>query len=147
MRVLIAAVICSAAISGLSAWWMRGQIADGDIAQLHADALKAQNAAQAQILERERANHAQLAKAAQNAHKRAQVANADAAAARDELDRLRLDLAAARVDEPTTAATADLRADLFADLLGQCAARYLDMAQKADRADQSARTLMEAWPK
>lgn len=146
MRVLIAAVICSAAISGLSAWWIRGQIADGDIAQLHADALKAHNAAQAQILERERANHAQLAKAAQNAAKRAQVANADAAAARDELDRLRLDLAA-RVDEPTTTATADLRADLFADLLGQCAARYLDMAQKADRADNAARTLMEAWPK
>lgn len=142
MRLLFAAVICATAVSALSAWQIQAWRHSADLARIEtaqAEALKS-------AIEQERQNHDRLAKAAQSAHKRAQVAHADAAAARDELDRLRLDIA--RSGEPeTTAAAADLRADLFGDLLGQCAREYLSMAQKADRADIAARALIEAWPK
>ena len=141
MKLLIAAVIGASAISAVSAWQIAGWRHAAELARIETAQAEALSAAVA----KERANHARAIQASQNAHKRAQVASADAAAARDELERLRHDLAS-RAPE-TTAAAADLRADLYADLLGACAARYWDMAEKADRADNAARTLIEGWPK
>ncbi len=82
------------------------------------------------------------------ATKRAQTARLDADRARTELDRLRDQLATTRGGVPgESAAACAQRADAGADVLGQCAAAYLDLAAIADRHASDARTLIEAWPK
>lgn len=79
---------------------------------------------------------------------RAQRARADADAARAELDGLRSDLAAgaAAASGESPAACAQ-RAAALSDVFGQCAARYRDLAERADRHADDARTLMDAWPR
>lgn len=72
---------------------------------------------------------------------------ADAAAARGAADGLRDDLAEIRRQLPSLAAEAcHIRADALADVFQQCAGRYSELAEKADRHASDARTLSDAWP-
>lgn len=73
---------------------------------------------------------------------------ADASGARTALASLRDSLAAIRADLPKSAACPGVeRADIAAELFGQCAAALTDLGAKADRLDSDRRTLTDAWPK
>lgn len=103
-----------------------------DIAQRAALALAAEQAArkreQELIAERQRVEE-------MYASYKKRVA-ADAAGAKSELDRLRRELATDRrpaCADPATAARADARAELESELLRECAAALVGMAETADR--------------
>ena len=121
--------------------------AKAEIAQLEQAHEQAQRQAIEAAVQQERSHHERVAQATRNAAQRSQSASVGFAAANDEL-RLLNDAALAYARDAESAAAAhQLRADLFYDLFGRCAAEYLSMAQKADRADNAARTLIEAWPR
>lgn len=71
----------------------------------------------------------------------------DLAGARGESAGLRDDLAVARDYAKQSRAAAERTANLATELLGRCEARYLGMAEAAQRADIEARELREAWPR
>lgn len=79
---------------------------------------------------------------------RAQAHRRAADAARDELGGLLNDISAGRDRGPGNPACAPAaeRADTAAELFGSCAAALVDLAGKADRHANDARTLMDAWP-
>ena len=143
-----AAIIIAAALAGWAGWSVQGWRMGEQIAALKTAQAEAVNTAtrEARAQESKRFQGVQNAQAA--AQTRAQAARRDADAARSELDRLRNDIAATRGGVPgeSTAACAQ-RADAAADVLGQCAAAYSDLAAVADRHASDARTLIEAWPK
>ena len=144
----VAAAILAAVVAFAGGWKVQGWRLGEQIAQIKAAQLEAVNTAarEARAQESKRFQGVQDAQAA--AQTRAQAARRDADAARSELDRLRNDIAATRGGVPgeSTAACAQ-RADAAADVLGQCAAAYSDLAAVADRHANDARTLIEAWPK
>ena len=79
---------------------------------------------------------------------RAVAARRDADAARSELDRLRDATRSTRGGVPgESTAACTQRAATAADVLGQCAAAYLDLAAIADRLNADRLMLQEAWPK
>ena len=84
---------------------------------------------------------------AQNlASKRLVKLQIDNSAAHTELDRLRSQLTS--MPRPSVSAEACTeRADTTTDILLECAARYTEMAATADRWQNNAVTLDEAWPK
>ena len=143
-----AAAILAGALAAVGTWKVQEWRYTGQIATIKAAQLEAVNTAtrEARAQESKRFQGVQNAQAA--AQTRAQAARRDADAARSELDRLRNDIAATRGGVPgeSTAACAQ-RADAAADVLGQCAAAYSDLAAVADRHASDARTLIEAWPK
>jgi hypothetical protein len=69
-----------------------------------------------------------------------------AASARRESAGLRDDLSAARDYATKSRDAAERTATLATDLLGRCEARYLGVAEDAQRADSYARELIDAWP-
>ena len=144
----VAAAILAAVVAFAGGWKVQGWRLGEQIAQIKAAQLEAVNTAarEARAQESKRFQGVQDAQAA--AQTRAQAARRDADAARSELDRLRNDIAATRGGVPgeSTAACAQ-RADAAADVLGQCAAAYSDLAAVADRHASDARTLIESWPK
>ena len=143
-----AAIIIAAALAGWAGWSVQGWRMGEQIAALKTAQAEAVNTAtrEARAQESKRYQGVQDAQAAAQA--RAQAARRDADAARSELDRLRNDIAAARGGVPgESAAACAQRADAAGDVLGQCAAAYLDLAAIADRHASDARTLIEAWPK
>ena len=143
-----AAIIIAAALAGWAGWSVQGWRMGEQIAALKTAQAEAVNTAtrEARAQESKRFQGVQDAQAA--AQTRAVAARRDADAARTELDRLRNSVAATRGGVPgeSTAACAQ-RADAAADVLGQCAAAYSDLAAVADRHASDARTLIEAWPK
>ena len=72
---------------------------------------------------------------------------ADAASARRDADGLRNDLDAANRYASESRSAAERVAKLSTELLGECANRYLDVAEQAQRADAEARELRRGWPK
>lgn len=124
--------------------WRYGR---ADVAQMQAQHEQTTRAAVQAALELERANHERVAQATRQSSRRQDAAAAGFAAANDEL-RLLNDAALAYARDAESAALAyQLRADMFYDLFGRCTAEFVSMAQKADRADNAARTLIEAWPR
>lgn len=90
----------------------------------------------------------QLENARNEATKRETKLRADAGRARSESDGLRGDLAELRRQLPELDADAcRVRADTLADVFNQCATRYSELAEKADRHASDAKTLMDGWPK
>ena len=143
-----AAIIIAAALAGWAGWSVQGWRMGEQIAALKTAQAEAVNTAtrEARAQESKRFQGVQDAQAA--AQTRAVAARRDADAARTELDRLRNSVAAARGGVPgESAAACAQRADAAGDVLGQCAAAYLDLAAVADRHASDARTLIEAWPK
>ena len=144
----VAAAILAAVVAFAGGWKVQGWRLGEQIAQIKAAQLEAVNTAarEARAQESKRFQGVQDAQAA--AQTRAVAARRDADAARTELDRLRNSVAAARGGVPgESAAACAQRADAAGDVLGQCAAAYLDLAAIADRHASDARTLIEAWPK
>ena len=143
-----AAIIIAAALAGWAGWSVQGWRMGEQIAALKTAQAEAVNTAtrEARAQESKRFQGVQDAQAA--AQTRAVAARRDADAARTELDRLRNSVAAARGGVPgESAAACAQRADAAGDVLGQCAAAYLDLAAIADRHANDARTLIESWPK
>ena len=148
LYIVTAIALAATLIGATGAWQVQGWRLGEQIAALKSAQAEALNTAtrEARATESRRYQGVQDAQAAAQA--RAQAARRDADAARSELDRLRNDIAATRGGVPgeSTAACAQ-RADAAADVLGQCAAAYSDLAAIADRHASDARTLIEAWPK
>ena len=143
-----AAALIAASLAGWAGWSVQGWRLGEQIAALKTAQAEAVNTAtrEARAQESKRFQGVQDAQAAAQA--RAQAARRDADAARTELDRLRNSVAATRGGVPgESAAACAQRADAAGDVLGQCAAAYLDLAAIADRHASDARTLIEAWPK
>lgn len=79
---------------------------------------------------------------------RARSLQGDAGAARDELERLRNDNAAARLQLPgSTSAACVTAADTTSQLLDYCAAALADVAAKADGHANDSLTIQQAWPR
>lgn len=143
-----AAALLGAAIAATGAWQVQSWRYTGQIATIKAAQLEAVNTAtrEARAQESKRFQGVQDAQAA--AQTRAVAARRDADAARYELDRLRNSVATTRGGVPgESTAACTQRAATAGDVLGQCAAAYLDLAAIADRHASDARTLIEAWPK
>ena len=144
--------LAAASLAGALAFW-GGWATQGWRLGEQIEAIKSQQAeavatATREARAQESARFTNVQEAQHAATKRAQTARLDADRARTELDRLRDQLATTRGGVPgESAASCTQRADTGADLLGQCAAAYLDLAAIADRHASDARTLIEAWPK
>ena len=67
--------------------------------------------------------------------------------ARAESDGLRGDLLAANEYAKESRAAAERVAAVSTDLLGRCTARYLGVAEAAQRSDSEARELRQGWPR
>lgn len=85
--------------------------------------------------------------AANLAAKREAGIRSAAALARADADGLRGDLNAANEYAKESRAAAERVAGLATDLLGRCTARYLGVAEAAQRSDSEARELRQGWPK
>ena len=143
-----AAALLGASIAAVGAWQVQSWRYTGQINQIKAAQAEAVNTATREARAQESARFKGVQDAQAAAQTRAVAARRDADLARSELDRLRNDIAAARGGVPgESAAACAQRADAAGDVLGQCAAAYLDLAAIADRHASDARTLIEAWPK
>jgi len=144
----LAAAILAAALAGWAGWSVQGWRLGEQIEAIKSQQAEAVATATREARAQESARFTNVQEAQHAATKRAQTARLDADRARTELDRLRDQLATTRGGVPgESAASCTQRADTGADLLGQCAAAYLDLAAIADRHASDARTLIEAWPK
>lgn len=144
----VAAAILAAALAFWGGWSTQGWRLGEQIAALKAQQAEAVNTAAREARAQESARFKGVQDAQTAAQNRAQAARADSDRARGELDRLRDQLAATRGGLPgESPAACSQRADTSADVLGQCATAYLDLAAIADRHASDARTLIEAWPR
>jgi hypothetical protein len=143
-----AAAIVAAALAGWAGWQVQAWRLGEQIEAIKSQQAEAVATATREARAQESARFTNVQEAQNAAQKRAQVARADADRARGELDRLRDATRATRGGVPgESAAACAQRADAGADVLGQCAAAYLDLAAIADRHANDARTLIESWPK
>ena len=129
--------------SGYAGW----KYAQADVAKLKTEHEVSLRVAVESALEHERNNHERVAKATRQSSVRQAAAVADVAAANDELRMLNSAALAYARDAETAASANQLRASMFYELFGKCAKEFVSMAEKADRADNAARTLTDAWPK
>ncbi len=146
LKALAAAAALAALLWAIHALDMsRQQIGyDRRVAEDNAALIKAQ----ADALDQERHLNRKLEDARNEATKRDQTTARTAAAAGLAVDGLRHELAAYRRSLPADPARpGDPRADAIAELFGDCAGHYRDLAEKADRHASDARTLSEGWPK
>ena len=148
LYIVTAIALAATLIGATGAWQVQGWRLGEQIAALKTAQAEAVNTATREARATESRRYQGVQDAESAAKTRAVAARRDADAARGELDRLRNDIAAARGGVPgESAAACAQRADAAGDVLGQCAAAYLDLAAIADRHASDARTLIEAWPK
>lgn len=136
----VAAAILAAAVAAFGTWEVQGK----RIERLQAQHAQALADARAQAEARATALQETKDEAIRRANQRAIAQQNAADSARSELDRLRDDIAARDAKDagsPGADAAATARA-----LLNQCAARYSELAAKADRHANDAVTLRDAWP-
>ena len=143
-----AALLLAIALASASAGW----VAQGWRLQAQIEAIKTQHAKQETdaatlALAAERTHQAKLKKAEDEANTKETKLRSDAAGARSELDRLRGQLAAVRADfAAATRASITERAIASGELLTECAARYSEVAEKADRHAIDAAKCQQSWP-
>lgn len=136
----VAAAIIAAVLAAFGTWQVQGWRID----RLQAQHTQALSDARAQAEARTAELQETKDEAIRRANQRAIEQRSAADSARSELDRLRGDIAArdaASAGSPGADAAATARA-----LLADCAARYSDLAAKADRHVNDAVTLRDAWP-
>ena len=143
-----AALLLAIALASACAGW----VVQGWRLQAQIDAIQTQHAKQETdaatlALAAERTHQAKLKKAEDEANTKETKLRSDAAGARSELDRLRGQLAAVRADfAAATRASITERAIASGELLTECAARYSEVAEKADRHALDAAKLYQGWP-
>ena len=108
-------------------------------------------AAQVRAVEKAHAETIRLQERKDKAERLAEVRLAavsrSAAAARNERDGLRDELAASRVQLPDASCTSVKRfADTASIVIGECSARLVEVAEQADRAFGEVMFLQDAWP-
>ena len=154
---ILAAIIAASAFG--AAWkvqdWRYGdQIAEIRIEQAESEKEIAEKAANAQIkaiddaVQKERAWSDAVANSLKEAREREQKQRIAADNARRTVGELRDNLSALKAGLPgLTEAAVRRYADASTGLLRDCATRYTEMADNAQRHANDVRTLTEAWPK
>lgn len=139
----VAACVGLLATGAYAEHWRAGRAAAIQQAEERAQALEAQQEAQ-RITAR---LNAQSQKVQDDYAKRAQVARADAAAARNELDGLLDSLKAPTSSDPANAASGVAgAAAVYSDVLGSCASALTRLAAEADERSEKLTALQE-WVK
>lgn len=130
-----------------SGWCVQGWHLGQQIATINNTHAESANMLASISLSQERQFNDTLQKAQQNATQRESLLQRSVNSANSELNGLRGDLITSRQNfaEATTPALAD-RARALTDVFEQCAERYTDLAQKADRHASDSQTLIDAWP-
>jgi hypothetical protein len=117
------------------------------VAKCEAETFRVQRDALAVELQSMKANADRQTRAKNEAETKAKSNALAAAGARSELDRLRVAVAfpvASAVETPERSIRVGATAR---GLLSDCAARYIDVAEKADRHALDVRLLLDSWPK
>lgn len=144
----VAVAIGAAAAGGTTAWTVQKWRYTGQIASIKLEHAQAVTDATREARATESRRFKEVQDAQANATKRAQVARADSAAARTELDRLRDAIAARPVCVPgDTASASDVGTDTAGQLLAECSGAYQDLAATADRLHADRMMLLESWPR
>ena len=144
----VLAAILAAALAGWGGWAVNGWRLGEQIATIKAAQIEAVNAATREARATESRRFKEVQDAQANATKRAQVARADSAAARTELDRLRDAIAARPVCLPgDTASASPERTDTAGLVLAECGQALTDLAATADRLHADRMMLLESWPR
>lgn len=146
--------LLAAAAAGYAVWFVQAVRLDNvklSHARERAELRSELEAARAAALEAARAQEQVLqtrVHEATHVHQKtlAQV-RADHRAARTELDRLRDALAAPYGLSLAAGGAGGLKPDPARELLGDCAATYLDLAQQADGHAADVRLLLDGWPR
>jgi hypothetical protein len=143
MNITLIATIVSAAAGFAVAWNLQAhQITKQELNHAN-ERISIQRAARATI---ERTSNAVI-QAQNNAASRVAVHRLAAADARGAVERLRDELDVATRAANTSFDACTVAAATTSGLLHQCAARYSELADKAQGHVSDVRTLMEAWPK
>lgn len=138
----IAAALIAAVLAFSGAWTVQGWRIDAIKSEQVIAANKAIQEAQAETQRLQEVKDEAL----RRANARASQNQIAADGARSELDRLRDDIATSNSAAPACTSRADPAATARA-LLAECAARYSELASKADRHASDAVTIQQAWPK
>ena len=142
-----AAAAIAGALAFGAAWQVQGMRYGGQIASIQAQHAEATAKAQSDARATEKALSDKLQEAQNNATKRENKLRNDAAAARRTADGLRDTIYSIRADLPSYSQSAAVAAaDTATELLGQCADRYRDVAEQADRHAADALMLRDSWP-
>ena len=149
-----AAALLAAAVAATGAWYVQGWRIQGQV-QAGKTAIETLRREHAESLTRATAGalnttlkwQKEKDDAIDQAQQRAKSQAANAAAARRERDSLRNTIATAslRLPDATHAACAEYAATA-GGLLGQCAAAYQELAEKADQHAASVKLMQDAWP-
>jgi len=157
MRSLLITSLIAAVLAFAAAWTVQGWRYGGKLSELRRGHEKAMSE-QKLDLANQAAENLRLVRAAER-NQRAQVDQA-LAAARGREDQLRRDVAAVRAQRDGLRDAADAavrmageshsaclgRVAAFREVFDQCAARYGEVAERADQHASDLRTLIEAWP-
>ena len=150
----VAVPVLAAALGGYAAWHAQALRIDAvklaaaqEKAQLRADLEAAHAAALQAARAKEQVFQTKINKATHEHQATLARSRAQAHAARAELERLRHDLAAPYRLPDLAGGTGDVHPDPARELLGACAATYLDLAQQADGHAADAQLLFSGWPK
>lgn len=157
MKSLLITALVAAALAFAAAWTVQGWRYGAEIAELqraHDKAMADQRVELAEqsaenvrhLLKAERSQRAQVDEALAAARGREAQLRRDAAAVRAQRDSLRdASDAAVRLAGESHAACLG-RVAAFREVFDQCAARYGELAESADRHASDVGTLIEAWP-
>ncbi len=144
----IAAGLAGAAIAFAGAWQVQNWRYGEQINEIKAEYAIASQKAESEAREKEQRQATQLAEAQNAAKKRETQLRIDAADSRNQLDRLRLELAQGISRMPTESCDASReRNKAVSELFGQCATEYRGLAETLDRIESERQTLIQAWPK
>lgn len=143
-----AALLLAIALASASAGWvLQGWRLHAQIDAIQAQHAKQETDAATLALAAERTHQTKLKKAEDDANTKETKLRSDAAGARAELDRLRGENTTLRADfAAATRASITERAIASGELLTQCAARYSEVAEKADRHAIDAGKCQQSWP-
>lgn len=143
-----AALLLAIALASASAGWvLQGWRLHAQIDAIEAQHAKKEADAATLALAAERTNQTKLKKAQDEANAKETTLRSDAANARTQLDGLRGQLTTLRADfAAATRASITERAIASGELLTECAARYSEVAEKADRHALDAAKLYQSWP-
>lgn len=146
--------LLAAAVTGYAVWFVQAVRLDNvrlesarHEAELRSELEAARAAAQEAARAQERIFQTRIHEATHAHQQTLARVRADHRAARTELERLRDTLAQPYGLSLTAGGTGGLNPDPARELLGECAATYLDLAQQADGHAADVRLLLDGWPR